>query len=518
MSRIPRHSLPSPLRVRRLGRVVAPLLLALGLATPLAGALSTPPLSLPVTHPLGAGHWTRLDTAGGEMFALSTSGRLATSRDGRRWRVLTTPSGDWNVLAYGAGRFVALSANGQSLSEMTSLDGHSWSALAAPIGPWTGLQYGEGRFVAVSRAGQFMTSTDGLHWTMTWIRSQFHTTSLAYGAGRFVAVDAHDGDDLISVNGVNWSFYPITGVAVPWSSVSFANGVFVALSPAGLSATSMLGYDWVTHPVPRGETPPRATSVCSSVVGVETTSSGPTVVRSGVGDSWSATPLRSSEVSSWTDVAGLGRVVTLLGARGALATWTIPGYCGPSLPSPPRDVSGNTESGQVWTYQHPSSDGGGAGVDRYVVTLRGPGGSHSCIAAPSYEPHCLIQGLANNHPYTLTTVAHNRFGNSAPSDPEWVVPVAHWTLATWSPTPRVKSGSPFVVYVTGILANSEGIYPAAPVSVHVGSTTLSCVPSPFGECRFSLLAPAPGRLELWSSYTGYGVFYRSATTTVSVTP
>ncbi len=519
--RSPRRS-TSTFRARATWRslALAGALCAAGMSvTPnLAGASprsTTPTFAL--SAPLHAGSWSRLVTTPHLLIALSKSALIATSSDGHHWRTLPTPGGEWNVLAYGSGRYVALSANSQALSEMTSTDGLHWSALSVPRGPWTGLAYGDGRFVAVSRAGQFMESTDGLHWAMTWVRSQFALTSLAFGAGRFVAVDAHDGDDLISVNGVGWSFYPITHPLIPWTSVTYANGVFVALSPRGLSATSMLGYQWVTHPATRGLSDPLLATGCSLALGLETTTSGPTLLRSQWGQSWSIAPLRTLGVTTWSDLGTLGRVVVLLGPVGQMATWTLPGYCGPTLPSPPRDVSGNTESTQVWTYQHPSTETGGAPIDEYVVTLTSAGAPRSCVAPLSFEPHCLITGLVNNRQYTLTTRSRNRFGFSAPSDPEWVVPVAHWTLATWSPTPTVKAGHVVTIYVTGILANAEGIYPQSPVSVHVGTTLLTCVPSPFGECRFDLRAPAPGLLHLWSSYTGYGSYYQSPVTTLRVT-
>lgn len=494
------------------GSLVAPAVVA----SASSSRASTPQFA--VSHPLSAATWLRLAVAHNTVVALSTSGRLATSRDGLSWRNLATPLGEWNTLSYGAGRFVALSARGAGLAEMTSVDGVHWRALRAPTGPWTGLAYGDGQFVAVSRAGQFMTSTDGLHWTVTWVRSQFAVTALAFGAGRFIAVDAHDGDVLISVNGVNWSFYPIATPGTPWTSVTYVNGVFVALSPRGLSATTMLGYTWVTHPAPRGLSAPRASGGCSTVVGEESTTSGPSVLRSQLGERWAVSPIHLALTGHWVDVAALSQSVVLLSSSGEIATWRIPGYCGPSLPSPPRDVSGNLESGQVWTYQHPSLQPGGAPVDRYLVTVTSAGHSLSCPAAVNYEPHCLIQGLTNGRLYTLTTRAHNRFGYSAPSDPEWIVPVAHWSLWAWSPVSTVATGHPLTVYVTGIIANAEGIYPQSQVIVHVGSTALGCVPSPFGECRWEITAPAPGRLSLWASYSGYGVTYQSPVRVVTVTP
>lgn len=467
--------------------------------------------------PVAGVSWYAATFAHGRFVVVGHGDETATSTTGLTWRAHRAPAGSWQSLAYGAGRFVALSSLGTRLREMTSLDGVHWSATSGPAGEWTGLTYGAGRFVAVSALGQFATSIDGLHWVTTWTRSQFLLNSVTFGNGRFVAVDSADGDALVSLDGRHWSFYTIATPLTPWFAVTYGNGVFSTFSPGGLTATSTLGYTWVTHRIATQQQMNAATFGCNTFIATgQAAGRVNDVITSHLASSWDAAPVPTDSGADWTALAyGNARFVAV-DTAGTIATMSVPGYCGATVPTPPQDVSGNVENGQVWTYQHPPVDQGGAHVDGYLVTITNGHRQWTCHAPVYYEPNCIIRGLTNGQVYTVTTQVHNRFGYSSPSDPEWVIPVSHWTLQASSVAPHVAANSPLIVRVTGVIANAEGIYPHSPVSVHVGARVVTCVPSPFGECLISVSAPPGGRVALWASYTGYGVSYRSPTTYVSV--
>ena len=463
------------------------------------------------------GSWYAATYAAGRFVVLGHGAVVATSKTGLTWSMHRAPAGSWQSLAYGAGKFVALSSLDTGLREMTSVNGVNWKAQTGPAGDWTGLTYGAGRFVAVSASGQFITSTDGTHWRTTWSRSQFLLNSVAYGDGRFIAVDSADGDALVSLNGFNWSFYPISTPGAPWFAVSYGNGVFSAFNPAGLVATSMLGYGWVTHHSSAPQQINASTFGCNNFVATgQASGTVNNVLTSHSGMSWASSPVPTDATADWAAVAfGANRFVAV-DTSGRIATRHVAGYCGPSIATPPKDVSGNIESGQVWTYQHPPASQGGAPIDGYLVSITNGTRTWTCHAPVYYEPNCIIKGLANRQVYDVTTQVHNRFGYSEPTDPEWVIPVAHWSLQALSVKPTVPSSAPVTIQVTGIIANAAGIYPQNPVSVHFGARTFYCVPSPFGECQINVPSPRRGRVAISASYIGYGVSYDSPTSYVMV--
>ena len=109
----------------------------------------------------------------------------------------------------------------------------------------------------------------------------------------------------------------------------------------------------------------------------------------------------------------------------------------------------------------------------------------------------------------MTAQAYNRFGYSAPTDPEFVIPVSVWRLDTL--TPPVIGNQAAEIQLTGIIANAAGFYPVTTVSVHFGNRVLTCRPSPFGECIVRVAHPPIGHAAIYVTYTGYGRSYRSPT-------
>jgi len=469
--------------------------------------------------PTSSASWYAATYAAGHFVVLGHANVVATSTDGVNWNTHPVPAGSWQSVAFGAGRFVALSSLNAGLREITSTDGVHWSALPGPAGEWTGVTFGAGRFLAVSAFGQLITSTDGVHWTTTWSRSQFLLNSVTYGNGRFIAVDSADGDALISLDGYHWSFYPITTPGTPWYAVTFGNGVFSAFTPAGLVATSELGYTWVTHQDPAAQQINASTFGCNTFMASGQPSGHVNnVLSSHSGSSWTASPVPTDVSANWTAVAFGANEFVVADTSGTIASLHVGGYCGATVPTPPQDVSGNIESGQVWTYQHPPLSQGGAPLDGYLVTINNASRSWTCHAPVYYEPNCIIKGLTNRQVYMVTTQVHNRYGYSAPSDPEWVIPVPTWSLQAVTLASTVTSSQPVTIQVTGVLANAAGIYPQNPVTIHFGAQIFYCVPSPFGECLINVAHPQLGRIAISASYTGYGRYYQSPTSFVLVVP
>ena len=431
------------------------------------------------------------------------------------------PPGSWQSVTYGNGRFVALSSVNASPQEMVSTNGVNWTAVSGPAGQWTGLTFGGGRFVAVSSLGQIITSTDGEHWTQTWLHSKYHFTSVAYGNGRFVAVDGALGTTVVSVTGLGWSFYPAPMTGLRWGAVAYGNGNFVAFdgSGSGYIATSVLGYVWTLHRYSPAQEINGATFGCGSFVAAgQSTGSTNDFISSPTGATWTATAVPTDAVSEWTSVAYGAHRFVAVDSTGNIAWLQSAANCSSTIPMAPQQVSGNVHNGEVWTYMHPPSSAGGAPVNGYRVTLTDGVSTKQCSAPVYFEPNCIIRGLKDHKVYWVTAQSHTRFGYSVPTDAQSVIPVASWRFNAVTATPVISESAPVVVQVTGVLANGEGIYPASLIAVHFDARLTYCRPSPFGECLITVSNPSVGPASIFATYTGYGRSYRSPASHVTVVP
>ena len=108
---------------------------------------------------------------------------------GLEFKESTLPSSaSWSSIAYGNGKFVAVTGNSDTAAYST--DGIIWVAVTLPSSAsWSSVAYGNGKFVAVaSRSDAAAYSTDGVTWTAVTLPSSASWSSVAYGNRKFVAV------------------------------------------------------------------------------------------------------------------------------------------------------------------------------------------------------------------------------------------------------------------------------------------------------------------------------------------
>ena len=213
-------------------------------------------------------------------------------------------------------------------------------------------------------------------------------------------------------------------------AVTYGNGNFVAFDESsGMVATTVLGYVWALHDYSPAQQIRAVTFGCNSFVATgQSTGSTNNFISSHLGATWSVSVAPTSAASDWTSVAyGVFRFVAVDSA-GNIASLHVAANCSATPPSAPQQLSGNIHNGEVWTYQHPPVSPGGAPVDGYRVTITDGVRTWQCHAPLYYQPNCIIKGLQNHQVYQVTAQAHNRFGYSVPSDPQFVIPVASWSL------------------------------------------------------------------------------------------
>ncbi|MES2748778.1 MAG: hypothetical protein V4606_00050 [Patescibacteria group bacterium] len=207
-------------------------------------------------------------TLGGNVsgFATGTSAlgnTLITARSqARDWQAVATSSAagnndSWKGVAYGAGYFVAVSNNSTD-DIMYSRDGLTWIATSSDdISDRLGIAYGNGRFVTVGYSGDRVAySNDGVTWLTTAAAGNDDSwSSVTYGNGIFVAV-AESGNDRVmySSDGITWTTTSAAGNNDAWSSVIYGNGRFVAVessfSNPDKAMYSFDGITWATSSVP----------------------------------------------------------------------------------------------------------------------------------------------------------------------------------------------------------------------------------------------------------------------------
>jgi hypothetical protein len=303
-----------------------------------------------------------------------------------------------------------------------------------------------------------------------------------------------------------------------WSAVVYGNGNFVTFDSSGSGdiATSVCGYVWTLHHF-SAQGISGATFGCGSFVAVgQPAGSTNNFLSSTSGVTWSARAVPTDTTSDWTAVAYGAHRFVAVDSAGNIAWSNTAADCAAAIPTSPQQVSGNIHSGEVWTYMHPPVTVGGAPVNNYRVTVSNGTVTRQCSAPVYYQPNCIIRGLANHEVYWITAQSHNRFGYSVATDPEFAIPVTSWNFSAVTAQPVIAQSAPVVVQVTGVLANSVGIYPTSVITVHFGATVADCHANPFGECLVTIAHPTLGPTSIYATYTGYGRSYRSTPSHVTI--
>jgi hypothetical protein len=172
------------------------------------------------------------------------------STNGKEWESSSGPSGGSSV-AYGDGKFLAITSGG---SVAISEDGGStWTTQSASLSGsgWCSVVYGNGKFVALSNSGHIACSYIDRDGTLLWEEKTgavpAFSSKAIYGGHRFVAVF---GGVLNSSNEAAWSEdgETWTQATLPssarWNSISYGDGVFVALAPGAAAWSKDGGETW----------------------------------------------------------------------------------------------------------------------------------------------------------------------------------------------------------------------------------------------------------------------------------
>lgn len=203
-----------------------------------------------------AKYWTSLAYGGGKWVAITNGGQISTDTTGLfengTWVTTTAPTGtNYWMVRYGGGRFVAVTGQGGSLETCYSTNGTTWVAGGnLPSGAQMNFVatmrstfwYANSLFhmVDVSAANtlRITTSPDAVTWTtntrtLTGLTAGVYTLT-AYGSGRYVTLQSGSTTSWTSTDGINWT---ANANAIPsgysqysFSSILYAGNRFFAMS------------------------------------------------------------------------------------------------------------------------------------------------------------------------------------------------------------------------------------------------------------------------------------------------
>ena len=134
---------------------------------------------------------------------------------------------------------------------MTSPDAVTWTSLDSGVSALDGCHFGNGLFI-LKNSDTFVTSSDGISWASVSSPDNNSWSSITYGNGLFVAVSSAGTKRVAtSADGVVWSTIDVGDDL--WKSVAYGNGQFVATAYWGTYRvmTSPDGITWTRIVAPQ---------------------------------------------------------------------------------------------------------------------------------------------------------------------------------------------------------------------------------------------------------------------------
>jgi len=145
----------------------------------------------------------------------------------------------WTDVAYGNGRFVAVTGDSNAASVSTS-QGRSWiTGNTLPAAQhWTAINFGNNQFVTVGNSNVAAVSTDGATWTSVAMPANQQWVDVAYGKGKWIAIAANSNTAAVSSNGITWTANTLPS-SQTWTAIVFGGDCFVAVA-ANTAVTAVL--------------------------------------------------------------------------------------------------------------------------------------------------------------------------------------------------------------------------------------------------------------------------------------
>lgn len=206
-------------------------------------------------NPTPQGSFIGLAYGKGKWLAVTQNGDSAfRSADGVHWHdEILGPLFEGPVFYSGGRFFVGSGVSGFSARPARqSVDGIRWS-FSSPnhVHEWKGVAFANGRYVVVGNrysTGQIQTSSDGIEWELVPEIEQGTVWGIATDGARFIAVGS---TTLMSNDGQNWETVANHG----GTDITFTGAQFIKTNQNGVIHTSLDGLDWERAYDPGGAPP-----------------------------------------------------------------------------------------------------------------------------------------------------------------------------------------------------------------------------------------------------------------------
>ena len=181
--------------------------------------------------------------------------RLCISNDGVSWTTNNLPTTEsFTDIAYGNDSYIIISDNTNNV--LVSSDLTNWTTQNIPddasgdstVSQWTKITYGAGKFVAVSANDRAIavSTNSGTTWTRYDAAlpdlspdDDWSIVSIAFGNNRFVVLDS-TGRTAYSLDGETWYRGTDAPATLTYTEIKYGNGTFIAVGTDGVNPTNTI--------------------------------------------------------------------------------------------------------------------------------------------------------------------------------------------------------------------------------------------------------------------------------------
>ena len=444
-----------------------------------------------------ANHWKSVAYGNGVWIAVSinrtnVSQIMRSTDNGVNWTAATGAGATGNTFfmsaAYGANNtWIAVSQHGPVVKSTDN--GSSWSIIDPTAyggnKEWLAVAYGNGVWVVTSKQTDVIVSSDGDLWHSrsqpAWVNG-YEFRSLAYGTAtgntpRWVAVNQSHGCNCLTSrvmtsddNGTTWT-YRTAAQDYKWESVTYGDGVWVAVSSSGTGNRVMTSPDGITWTSRNSIGDFEWVSVSYGVeedgtkrwvaVSQETFRASMTSTDNGVTWTSQTIPAPSSAVT-WQGLGYGNGIWVAVGASGVMRLVA-------ALAAPAFTLSSTTETRTVNTAATGFTiNSTGGAIASFAINATPPGMSFNTTTGALTGTPNTVAAATN---YTIT--ATNASGNTTRTFTLTVTVAAPaFTLSSSSESKTVNTAiSGYTISSTGGTIASYAISPAAPAGLTFNTTT-----------------------------------------------
>lgn len=230
----------------------------------------------------------------------------------------------WAAVAFGAGRFVAISDNAAKAA-WSADNGATFTAVNLSATMQT-VAFGGGKFVACNSNTMLYSANGGATWSAVtppeaW---SLRASSLCWNGSFWLVIDLYGNKAYTSTDGVTWAIHTTDGLGWTLRCVVWIGNKFVGLAyGSALAFTSVDGVTWVSHALPANRGWSHVAWNGVRLIGLAGTQSVNAYATSFDGETWAAGTFDTSSYWQSLTTCGLSVITISSAPRRALGTGDV---------------------------------------------------------------------------------------------------------------------------------------------------------------------------------------------------